>query len=125
MAKQRSEGVDTPRAREMRGLLAEWRRSGEALGVFAARNGITEQTLSWWRWRLGLAKSRTGGKRRSSAFVEVMPRAKRTSTIELRGQRTSASAAFELVLPTGMTVRIPTDFDAEALRRLVGTLAGC
>ena len=38
---------------EARGVLAQWRSSGESLAEFARRRGVQQQRLAWWLKRLG------------------------------------------------------------------------
>ncbi len=101
-------GSDTPRAREMRGVLADWERSGLRLTEFARQREISVATLSWWRHRLGRSTAAT-------EFVEVRPTA-----IDA-----GRAAVFEVVLPSGVLVRVPSAFDGSALERLLTTLSRC
>lgn len=101
-------GGETPRAREMRDVLADWERSGLRLTEFARRREISVATLSWWRGRLR-------GRGPATQFVEVRP----TAT------DASRSMVFEVALPSGVLVRVPAGFDARALERLLATLTRC
>lgn len=104
------------------------REGGNDAKTFAAREGLNERTLQWWAWRL----EREGA-------VEPAPRAactpmgasSKTSFIELRPITTEIAAAkhvesdlLELVLSSGRIVRVPANFDAASLVRLVTALDG-
>lgn len=65
------------------------------------------QTLSWWSWKLRREAEDT------PAFVEV--------AIEGDAPR----SAFEVEAPSGHVLRVPADFDAAALRRLLEVLSSC
>ena len=53
-----------------------------------------------------------------------LPRSRSWLFARLRGFRSStADAPFEVVLPSGVVVRVPASFDAAALERLLEVLA--
>lgn len=98
-----------------------WRDSGLTAAEFAAELGINAHSLSWWKWRLAAEPAKRGPTRRSSSrrprvsavpspltFLEMTPPVQR----EL----------LEIVLATGVRVRVPSDFDDAALGRLLGVL---
>ena len=83
---------------EARAALAALASSGLSQIAFAAREGLDPQRLGVWRRKLRDA---------APAFVEVRPRA-----IE----------RVEIVLPSGLVLRVAESIDAGALRRLVDAL---
>lgn len=100
-----------------------WKRSKQTAAQFAAEQRINASSLSWWKWRLGKEKGKEGagrsaarprGKRSVSktfsplTFVEVAAPARRET--------------LEIVLASGVRIRVPADFDATALGRLLGLL---
>lgn len=109
------------RRREWAERVGRWRRSGLTARRFAASIGVNAATLSHWAWRLNREKrdrQRQTVKRRSAAgcvdtasFVEIVP----SRVLEQR---------FEIELVDGRRVRVPVDFDALALSRLLGLLSG-
>ena len=114
MAKQRSGGATTPRGREMREILREWRASGQSLEQFAKEHGISRHTLSWWRWKLGESgKGRT--RRAKPKFVEVKAPAAQPMVV----------AALEVRLPNGAEIRVPASVGGEKLEELVRAIARC
>lgn len=96
-----------------------WRRSGLTARRFAASIGVNAGTLAHWAWRLnreGRDRARQTGTRRAAAggidatrFIELVP-----------GR--SEERRFEIELVDGRRVRVPADFDAPALRRLLAVL---
>lgn len=123
--------------------VARWRDSGLSAREFAAELGIKAGTLGWWASQLRRGES--GGtalrprRRREPAHAEgdfVTPGAAATTppvkwlevvgVEERTGQQVRSCAAptppaFELVI-AGRTIRVPTGFDAEALRRLIAVV---
>lgn len=80
-------------------------RSGKPLRVFAAREGVTAQRLERWRRRL-----------RDDDLDDV------TEFIELRPPASGDGGVLEVVIGGQRVIRVPQDFDAATLRRLVTVL---
>lgn len=96
-------------------LMAEREVSGETWRSIAERTGINYATLTGWVWRLGRGASRQPAERVArSAFVELIAK-----------DEPAESSTFELVLRGARSVRVPCDFDAGALTRLVRALESC
>jgi hypothetical protein len=87
-----------------------WHESGLTAQEFAAELGVNPRTLTYWKWVLTKGPARDQATRSKTAtavpFVEV-------------GQTPSRADVFELELSDGIVVRVPLDFDAAALRRLL------
>ena len=106
-----TEEAERPRvsASEADELLVEQQSSGLSIAAFAKAKGIPS-------WSLYNARSRARRKA-SREFTEVAIAPAR---------ETGPSAPWiELALPSGITVRVPHDFEEVALRRLLGVLATC
>ena len=88
---------------DARAALAALDRSGKSVGVFAAEQGLDPQRLYMWRRRLA------GGER--TTFQEVIVRS------------SPAESTFEVVLASGVVLRVPSSFDSDALARLLDVLA--
>ena len=84
---------------EARAALSALAASGLSQSAFAAREGLDPQRLRGWRHKLGESFP--------PAFVEVCPR---------------AAERVEIVLPSGLVLRVAESIDAVALRRLIGAL---
>jgi transposase-like protein len=93
---------------DARNALAALQRSGKAVSVFAAEHGLDPQRLYSWRRRLGKAEP--------TMFQEVIVRPAARISV------TDGDAPFEVVLRSGVVVRVPTSFNATALERLLEVL---
>ncbi len=93
---------------DARAALAALERSGKSVRQFAAEHGLDPQRL--WSWRRRVA----GGDR--TTFQELIVRP--SVAAAARG-----SDAFEVVLGSGIVVRVPSTFDGPALVRLLEALA--
>jgi hypothetical protein len=89
-------------------LVASWRRGEGSQAQIAARAGMPTPTLAWWCQRLGRTPAP------SSAFVAV--------DLAPEAAERAGPGGFEVVLPRGRCVRVPPDFDAGALSRLLSVL---
>jgi hypothetical protein len=99
-----------------RGVLLEWKQSRKSVRAFCAERGLNESKFFCWRRTIAkrdgayapLPRSKTGASR-TPLFVpiEIKPPA--------------AAPALEIVV-SGRVIRVPTDFDAVLLRRLLAVL---
>lgn len=99
-------------------LVQSWERSGQTCAEFCAAHGVNWHTLSWWKWRLGRESRSTCGARESRgaalSFVDYG-----TVGDAAGGKVTGAGIGVEV---GSYTVRVPADFDAACLTRLLGVL---
>ena len=95
-----------------------WQDSGLTASEFAREAGLNARSLSWWRWQLTTKPSdepaaprrrRARASKPSLTFVEVAVPATRRELLEV-------------VLAGGRCIRVPVDFDATALERLLAVL---
>ncbi len=91
-------------AREVLGALAS---SGQPVAVFAASHGLDPQRVYLWRRRLARGEHTT--------FREVVVRPSMSGA--------ATAPPFEVILPSGPTIRVPPSFDADALVRLLHVLS--
>jgi hypothetical protein len=89
-----------------------WRASGLSAREFAAELGVNARTLTYWKWKLGSEPHAESSRR--AEFVEVVAPACDETVCE----------QLEVVLESGVVVRVPARFDADALRRVVAALGG-
>lgn len=124
--------------------VGRWRESGLTAKEFAAETGLNANTLAHWGWQLGGGRRGGRGKGRKEGgrgdgrgrvgWVEVVSPVSAPSA--QRGQRGGSAASprpvratapsqlpFELVVGA-RTVRIPSGFDADELRRLLTVVEG-
>ena len=103
--------------------VARWRESGLTAKQFAAETGVNPHTLTHWAWRLG------GGQGKGRRAAAKRPRAAEAPEwIEVIGGGTGsasgrpADGGFEIGLASGRTVRVPMEFNAEVLARLLAVV---
>jgi transposase-like protein len=87
--------------RDARAALAELARSGEGIGRFARRKGVSEQRLYYWRKRI----AETG----APSFVAVPVTAARRAELEIVGD--------------GITLRVREDLDIGRVADLIEVVA--
>jgi hypothetical protein len=98
--------------------------SGLTMKEFAEELGVNVHTLNGWKWKLA-SEARLKASLRTAvtpaSFVEVTAttRHEEHSAADIEVER------FELVLRSGVRVRIPLRFESAALRQLVTALEGC
>src|SRR5262249_20424806 len=98
-----------------------WHESGLSAKEFAAELGVKAKTLHDWSWRLS-AKRQTVEEAKVDArqFIEVA--APEGGHAPERPTRRTAMEKIELVLESGLTIRVPARFEAEALRRVLAVV---
>ena len=95
-----------------------WMDSGLTAKEFAAEAGLNPSTLSYWKWRLRAKRPATARQATAkSARHAVSP----LSFVEVT-KAVAAAEPFEIDLGSGVRVRVPGSFDADALNRLLGVL---
>lgn len=98
---------------EIAALLGEYRSSGLSQKSFAAARGVNFSTFTSWLQRF---KS-----------PDAMPSSGSQRLVRVQVANAPASQAllqngFEIVLPTGVLLRVPPDFEEVSFRRLLGAL---
>jgi hypothetical protein len=97
-----------------------WQESGLRAHEFAGELGVNAATLAQWKYRLA-AEAREGRANAPATeaveFVELD-----TTAAPVTPEPARSGTVFELLLPSGIAVRVPSDFDADALRRLVDVM---
>mgnify|MGYP001243289222 CR=1 FL=1 len=94
--------------------LSAWGSSGLSLTGYARREGLHVERLRRWKHRLQVS----GGGGEAGLTQTFLP-------VRIVAGTAEGSGAFEIVLGEPVRVRVPGDFDAAALRRLLGALSGC
>ena len=112
--------------RESRGVwtkrVERWRESGLSANEFATELGVNAATLAQRKYRLA-AEARAAMPSETTldpaalSFFEVNAEAQ-----PVAAERPAAQSTFDLVLLNGITVRVPSQFDVSALRRLVDVM---
>ena len=104
----------TPSDDEIPGLLEALEACGGNTAAFARERGLAAWKL-YEAQRVASRGRRRRPRKRGGEFAEV-------TVVE---ERRPASAPFELLLPAGKRLLIPSEFDERALRRLLGVLVSC
>ena len=100
-----------------------WKDSGLTAKEFAAELDIKPSSLAFWKWKLRtdaehsepgveLKRSRRQRVEVSAKFLQLVP------------TPTDAIASLELVLKSGVVLRVPEAFHEPTLRRLLDALGG-
>ncbi len=112
--------------------LGKWERSGLTQAEFCRRHGLKAVNFAWWKRKLGkpteplrpitwgpiLGRSRPRRPRgRSPAeFVELaLPVSSAASS--------RCPSTYELILPRGVVIRLPVDFDSNRVAQLISVAA--
>ena len=103
-----------------------WEKSGLTAKEFATELDVSPKSLSFWKWKLHREGGETGTVR---AAGEVTRRGSAGSTtpttfLELVPGLPSVAAPLEVVLSSGVCVRVPSGFDERTLTRVVAILGG-
>ena len=91
--------------------MARWYSSDLTAAVFARKIGVRETTLRWWAWRL---KSKRDSAARAASAVSPLTFVEMTTSVP--------SEPLEVVLMSGVRIRLAPDFDADAMKRLLDVL---
>jgi hypothetical protein len=134
----------TERGRYWRRWLGKWEQSGLTQAEFCRRHGLKAGNFAWWKRKLGEAVGplrpvrRFRGSRSPAQFVESSrslrsnprpPRARRSAEfVELTVPVSSTapsrcSAGYEVILPRGVVIRLPVDFDSDRVAPLIRAAA--
>ena len=111
---------ESPRATYWRGVIKEWEGSGLTQLEFCQRNDESIASFRWWRWQLRKRDQQ-------SRLPRLLPVAVVEDNGTPEGPNNGVGGIFEVLLPRGTVIRIPQDFEPEALLRLIRVLetAGC
>lgn len=84
-------------------LVRDWKASGLTSEEYAVHRGINRNSLTTW-------SSRINCESRGVPVIEVVLAA--------------ARERLEIIMPTGMRVMVPVEFDGAALKKLIAVLGG-
>jgi hypothetical protein len=93
-----------------RGLIARWRASGQSVPAFCAAHRVSQATFYSWRKRLAV---------RSPHATTPGPQAPTFAPVRVVPDPTA-----DVLLPTGLVVRVAVGADPAAVARLVAALGG-
>jgi len=95
-----------------------WKSSGLTAKEYAAKAGVDPGTLAHWKWQFGVEARARGAPAPSPAFVEVVAASAGWSS------PAGSSEPIEVLLVSGVRIRLPPDFEAAALRRVLDAVEG-
>jgi len=109
------------RARHWQALVRQQEESGLTQAAFCRERQINLGTFAWWRRKCRTADadgSAAGTRPQRGRIRPTQPSTNphRFMEVEVVGAR---SKRYEIVVPSGWRLRIPTDFDAENVTRLI------
>jgi hypothetical protein len=109
--------------KEVADLVAEYRRSGTTQAEFVTRKGIALSTFQSWLYGRRRQSVPASAAKRAASGAECIPvRIKAAGVAGL--SRPAAAGVFEVLLPSGALVRVPSGFQGEELRRLLAAVEG-
>ena len=97
---------------EIAGILRDHRRSGLSLLAFARTEGLCYASLLRWR-----SRQRNGTNALVSSNLEADPR-----FVPVKLESEGLSGDYVLSWPAGRSLKIPPQFEADSLRRLLSVL---
>jgi transposase-like protein len=105
-------GERSDKERFWRGMLARWQRTrGQSIQAFCDEHGLSAPSFYAWRRTIAERDRLAAGEDELPAFVPL----------RVASPAAAASAGLEVVVGSEI-VRVPPDFDAAALRRLLTVL---
>jgi hypothetical protein len=111
-----------------RDRIAKWRASGQSVRVFCAEHQLSEPSFYSWRRILtrrdgdAIPSPADSPDRNAPADRPAFVPVHIVAPPSTNGSAAGGSAGLELVIGSGRVVRIPSDFDAATLRRLLVVL---
>jgi hypothetical protein len=106
----------TERAKYWQELVHEQQRSGLSQAAFCRQRRINAGTFAWWRRKLRDEAAPIGTRHSGSGRRTSRPEPVRFAEFELVG---SGARRYEILLPGGRILRVPTDFDPDQVARLI------
>ncbi len=98
------------KAKHWRDVFRQFEQANQSIRQFCIERGIHE--ASFYKWRKTLKRHDSYSSPPPFVPIRVQPQ------VEKPGD----TSVFELVMPDGSTIRVPVDFDADGLRRLLALL---
>lgn len=108
----------TERAKYWSDLLSAWKQSGLSQAEFCRRREVKVVTFAWWKRQLQPASAEPV-KRRGHLRKSLRP------FVEVRLAGTSSLPAYEVILARSRSIRVPSEFDAQTLSRLITAVESC
>lgn len=110
----------TDRARHWQALVREQAGSGLTQAAFCRQREINPGTFAWWRRKFRVDTASESATSTRSPRTRSRPDPLRFMEVEVVGAQ---SKRYEIALPNGWVLRVPTDFDSENVTRWVRAVA--
>jgi len=114
-----SQQRDPAREQFWREAVAAWRQSGQTVRGFCAARRLSEASLYAWRRELARRERGPG----TGQSPRARPRAARSSAAKFIPLQVLFQAQIEVLLPTGVVVRVPSGADAGAVATVASLVA--
>lgn len=118
---------DPTRERFWRRTIRRQQKSGLGVRDFCRREGLKDWTFRWWRQELARRDRQPASAptdQPQSNPTGAAPAFLPVRVVDLESVAPRASAAIEIVLPSGPTVRVPAGFDPRTLGAVLSVLEG-
>jgi transposase-like protein len=103
-----------------RQVLARWQRSGLSVRAFCAQEGCSEPSFYVWRRELAARDQQAPPAQHSDS--KRRPDARAFVPVHIMAEETSTGHSLEVVLRSGLLLRIPVGCDVIWLRQLIAQL---
>lgn len=114
---------DPARERSWRRKIREQKRSGLSVRDFCRRAGLKDWTFRWWRQEL-IRRDREPASTPHDVSAGAAPAFLPVRVVDLEAVAPRPVPAIEIVLPAGLTVRVPHGFDPRTLGAVLAVLEG-
>ena len=106
------------RAAYWRKRVEAWSRSGLSQAEYCRRQGLQPVSFSWWKRRLSATAQAVGRGRKRHGGQAAVP----AGFIEVCMPDAAGPGVYEIRLAGGRCVRVPGDFEAATLTRLIAAV---
>jgi len=113
---------DLAKEQYWRNIFQEWEQSKKSVRAFCAERGVDETKFYCWRRTIAKRDGTYAPPARSDKSSDQLP-----AFVPVTVKPPAVSGTFEVVIGFGRVIRVPAEFDASALRRLLAVLEapGC
>ena len=98
--------------------------SGLSVRRYCSDRGVSEQSFFAWRTDLARRDGAARQKRANSAATNHSPAPSRVAQLQIASGELAGGACLEIVLPTGVRIRVPRGACRDTLSEVLGVLEG-
>ena len=103
--------------------IERWQDSGLTAREFAAEIDVPASSLTYWKWKLGQERKTSVG-HATAPVAQPAPGPRVLEPVREPRAPELVATSLEVVLGSGIVVRVPPQFDDVTLRRIVAALGG-